>query len=67
MNVHDEMSDNEVLRAASDSLSAVPMASPPGRGGDHGQGPRAPDGTGSPPSRACPWPASPPVPHWRSA
>jgi hypothetical protein len=29
MNVHDEMSDNEVLRAASDSLSAVPMANPP--------------------------------------
>lgn len=29
MNVHDEMSDNEVLRAASDSLSAMPMASPP--------------------------------------
>ncbi len=29
MNVHDEMSDNEVLRAASDSLSAIPMASPP--------------------------------------
>jgi hypothetical protein len=29
MNVHDEMSDNEVLRAASDSLSAIPMADPP--------------------------------------
>jgi len=29
MNVHDEMSDNEVLRAASDSLSAIPMANPP--------------------------------------
>ena len=29
MNAHDEMSDNEVLRAASDSLSAIPMASPP--------------------------------------
>jgi len=29
MNVHDEMSDNEVLRAASDSLSAIPVASPP--------------------------------------
>ena len=29
MNVHDEMSDNEVLRAASDSLSAIPMATPP--------------------------------------
>jgi hypothetical protein len=29
MNVHDEMSDNEVLRAASKSLSAIPMASPP--------------------------------------
>lgn len=29
MNVHDEMSDTEVLRAASDSLSAIPMASPP--------------------------------------
>ena len=29
MNVHDEMSDNEVLRAASDSLSAIPMAGPP--------------------------------------
>lgn len=29
MSVHDEMSDNEVLRAASDSLSAIPMASPP--------------------------------------
>jgi len=29
VNVHDEMSDNEVLRAASDSLSAIPMASPP--------------------------------------
>jgi len=29
MNVHDEMSDNEVLRAASGSLSAMPMASPP--------------------------------------
>jgi hypothetical protein len=29
MNVHDEMSDNEVLRAAADSLSAMPMASPP--------------------------------------
>jgi hypothetical protein len=29
MNVHDEMSDNEVLRAASDSLSGIPMASPP--------------------------------------
>ena len=29
MNVHDEMSDSEVLRAASDSLSAIPMASPP--------------------------------------
>jgi hypothetical protein len=29
MNVHDEMSDNEVLRAASGSLSAIPMAQPP--------------------------------------
>ncbi len=29
MNIHDEMSDNEVLRAASESLSAIPMASPP--------------------------------------
>ena len=29
MNVHDEMSDNEVLRTASDSLRAIPMASPP--------------------------------------
>ena len=29
MNVHDEMSDNEVLCAASDSLSALPVASPP--------------------------------------
>jgi hypothetical protein len=29
MNVHDEMSDTEVLRAASDSLSGIPMASPP--------------------------------------
>ena len=29
MNVHDEMSDNEVLRAASDSLSTIPMATPP--------------------------------------
>ena len=29
MNVHDEMSDNEVLRAASDSLSRIPLASAP--------------------------------------
>ena len=29
MNVHDEMSDNEVLRAAADSLSALPVATPP--------------------------------------
>ncbi len=29
MNVHDEMSDNEVLRTASGSLSAIPVASPP--------------------------------------
>ncbi len=29
MNVHDEISDSEVLRAASDSLSAMPVASPP--------------------------------------
>ena len=29
MNVHDEMSDNEVLRAAAASLSAIPVASPP--------------------------------------
>jgi hypothetical protein len=29
MNVHDEMSDNEVLRAASDSLSGIAVASPP--------------------------------------
>ena len=29
MNVHDEMSDSEVLLAASDSLSEIPMASPP--------------------------------------
>jgi hypothetical protein len=29
VNVHDEMSDNEVLRAASMSLSGIPMASPP--------------------------------------
>ena len=29
MNVHDEMSDHEVLRAASDSLCAIPMAGPP--------------------------------------
>jgi len=29
MNVHDEMTDSEVLRAAADSLSAIPMASPP--------------------------------------
>ena len=29
MNVHDEMSDNEVLRAVSDSLSGIPMHSPP--------------------------------------
>jgi hypothetical protein len=29
MNIHDEMSDNEVLRAASESLCAIPMANPP--------------------------------------
>ncbi len=29
MNVHDEMSDHEVLRAASESLSGLPMADPP--------------------------------------
>ena len=29
MNVHDEMSDTEVLRAASDSLSGLPTAAPP--------------------------------------
>jgi hypothetical protein len=29
MNVHDELSDNEVLRAASTSLSALPLASAP--------------------------------------
>jgi hypothetical protein len=29
MNVHDEMSDTEVLRAASNSLSGIPVASPP--------------------------------------
>ncbi len=29
MNVHDDMTDNEVLRAAADSLSAIPLASPP--------------------------------------
>jgi hypothetical protein len=29
VNVHDEMSDNEVLRAASESLSAISMAGPP--------------------------------------
>ena len=29
MNVHDELSDNEVLRTASKSLSAIPMASHP--------------------------------------
>jgi hypothetical protein len=29
MNVHDEMSDTEVLRAASDSLSGIPVASRP--------------------------------------
>jgi hypothetical protein len=29
MNVHDEMSDNEVLRAAADSLSGIPIARPP--------------------------------------
>jgi hypothetical protein len=29
MNVHDEMCDNEVLQAASDSLSTIPMAGPP--------------------------------------
>jgi hypothetical protein len=29
VNVHDEMSETEVLRAASKSLSALPMASPP--------------------------------------
>jgi hypothetical protein len=29
MNVHNEMSDTEVLRAASDSLSGIPVASPP--------------------------------------
>jgi hypothetical protein len=29
VNVHDEMSDTEVLRAAADSLSAIPMAGPP--------------------------------------
>jgi hypothetical protein len=29
MNVHDEMSDHEVLRAASESLSGLPLAEPP--------------------------------------
>ena len=29
MNIYDEMSDNEVLRAAAESLSAMPVASPP--------------------------------------
>ena len=29
MNVHDEMSDNEVLRTAAESLSAMPVARPP--------------------------------------
>jgi hypothetical protein len=29
MNVHDEMSDDEVLRAASEFLSAIPVANPP--------------------------------------
>jgi hypothetical protein len=30
MTIHDEMSDNEVIRAASESLSGIPVASPPG-------------------------------------
>ena len=29
MNVHDEVNDNEVLRAVSDSLSGIPMPGPP--------------------------------------
>jgi len=29
MNVHDEMSDSEVLRTAADVLSAIPVAGPP--------------------------------------
>lgn len=29
MNIHDELSDDEVLRAAAGSLSAIPVASPP--------------------------------------
>jgi hypothetical protein len=29
MNVHDEMSDNEVMRAAADSLSAIQVSQPP--------------------------------------
>jgi hypothetical protein len=32
MNVHDELSDNEVLRAAGRSLSAIPLAEPPDAG-----------------------------------
>lgn len=32
MNVHDEMSDNDVLRATSDSLSAIPLSKPPDAG-----------------------------------
>ena len=29
MNIHDEMTDNEVLRTAAESLSAIPMAAAP--------------------------------------
>lgn len=32
MNVHDEMSESEVLRAAADVLSAIPVAGPPDAG-----------------------------------
>ena len=66
MNVHDEMSDTEVLRAASDSLSGIPVASPPDVAAIMARG-RARRRAGSPPSRACRWPAPPRVPHWHSA
>lgn len=61
MNVHDEISDSEALRAASKSLSAMPMASPrPWRRSWPGAAFTA--DAGSPRSRA--WGRPLWLPHW---
>jgi hypothetical protein len=66
MSGNDQMTDGAELRELRHSLSGVAMPERPRLEAITAGAARA-GVSGSPQSRACPWPAPPLVPHWPSA